>query len=111
VKFYIHPVNPHYAATHADVFAEGWQYGIWEHPYPALDPAQYQFQSKDLQGAQATRKQAEDATQHLKNELVTGRWLDLPRGVDPHSEAAARDTLQKAVMLCQPVRWPWIDAA
>jgi hypothetical protein len=110
MKFYVHPINPHYGPTHADAYSEGWQFGVWEHPYPALEPSQYRVQSKDLQAAQDARNQTEAVTLHIADEPVKGEWLSLAPAVHPHSEAAARDTLHMAVRGTQPVLWPWTAA-
>jgi hypothetical protein len=109
MKFYIHPINPHYAATHADDFFEGWEFGIWEHPYPALEPSLYRFQSRNLEAARDTQRQAEEASCKLPDLPVKGEWLALPQGVDAHSDEAARTTLAVASMQCRPVKWPWSD--
>jgi hypothetical protein len=75
MKFYIHPINPHYAATHADDYFEGWKFGIWEHPYPALEPGFYRFQSKHLEAARDTQQQAEQASRDIPDLPVKGEWL------------------------------------
>jgi hypothetical protein len=109
MRFYIHPINPHYAATHADDYFEGWKFGIWEHPYPALEPGFYRFQSKHLEAARDTQKQAEQASRDIPDLPVKGEWLTLSAGVDAYSDQAARTTLAVATMECRPVRWPWTD--
>lgn len=106
--FYIHPINPHYAASHADDFFAGWQYGIWRHPHPALEPSDYEFQAKHLEAAQDTKRLAEEATPHLASIRVEADWLTLPSHVGPHS-AAAVALLEQAVTQARPVRWPWAE--
>lgn len=110
MKFYIHPINPHYAATHADDFFAGWHFGIWEHPYPALEPCHYRFQSKNLDAARDTQKKAEQAARRLPDERVLGEWLELPDGVDAFSDLAARTVMATAALQGRPVRWPWLAA-
>lgn len=107
MKFYIHPINPHYGATHADEFGQGWQYGIWEHPYPALEPFMYRIQSKNLAAAQDARAQAEAATAHVVGACVRKQGMTLPEGVDPHSEVAAISVMQPAICHRHPIQWPW----
>ncbi|PNG49823.1 MULTISPECIES: hypothetical protein [unclassified Variovorax] len=110
MKFYIHPINPHYSATHADDFFLGWRYGIWEHPFPALEPCQYRFQSKHLDAARDTCAKAEDAARLLPDEPVCGAWVSLPAGTDPHSVDAA-ELLTPAALGGRPVKWPWTEVA
>jgi len=107
VKFYIHPINPHYSATHADEFRQGWQYGIWEYPYPAPEPFLYRLQSKNLAAAQDVCSQAEAATVHMADVRVRRQRKVLLEGADPHSEAAAVSLIQLAVCQRYPVQWPW----
>jgi len=110
MKFYIHPINPHYSATYADDFFAGWKFGIWEHPYPALEPFHYRYQSKHLEAARDTQKQAEKASRKLPDEPVNGEWMPLPDGVDAFSDTAARTILSPAALQGKPVRWPWLDS-
>jgi hypothetical protein len=110
VKFYIHPINPHYSATYADDFFAGWQFGIWEHPYPALEPCHYRFQSKHLEAARDMQQQAERANRKLPDAPVKGDWLALPSGVEAFSDTAARTIMAQAALQGRPVKWPWHDS-
>ncbi len=110
MRFYIHPINPHFAATHADDYFKGWQYGIWEHPYPAAEPSLYQIQSQHLEAAQVAKTQADLAMSHLPDELVKGEWLKLPKGVEPHSFAAAT-LMGLAAAGSRPFLWPWTECS
>ncbi|KWU26300.1 hypothetical protein [Burkholderia cenocepacia] len=110
MKFYIHPINPHFAGTHADDYFAGWAFGIWEHPYPATEPGSYRYQSKHLEAARDTQQRAEEMTLKLPDAPVQGTWLRLPEGVDAHSATAANTTLAMATSQCRPVAWPWTDA-
>ena len=108
MRFYIHPINPHHSAVSADHYFEGYAFGIWEHPYPALDATLYRFQSKHLEAAQHTRAQAEDATRDEPDQPVGKNWLALEADAEPHSMAAAA-LIQRAVKTNRPVRWPWTE--
>lgn len=108
MKYFIHPLNPHVSATFADDFRDGWRFGIWPHPYPAPEPFHYEFQSRNLEAAQHSKLQAEEATRHLADMSVKGPWLELAAGIDAHSESAARDLLARTGT--SPVRWPWTEA-
>jgi hypothetical protein len=110
MKFYVHPINPHYAATHADVFRAGWPYGIWEHPYPAREPGAYQFHSRTLEAAQDLRAQAEHGTAHLAGEPVPQSWMRLPEAVEAHSSTAA-EFIESALDKGHPIQWPWTEVS
>lgn len=61
MKFYIHPINPHESAEHADTVVEGYHFGIWRHDRPAITPHIYEYQSKHIDAAVHTRNQVETA--------------------------------------------------
>lgn len=111
MQFFIHPINPNYAATHMDVVDDGWYFGIWEHPYPALEPSAYRIQSRTLVAAEDSRKQAEKATKHIASKTIPpDAWLVFPRGINPHSDFAGR-FMNRAVHAHIPLRWPWTKVA
>lgn len=110
MKLYIHPINPHFAATHADDYFKGWQYGIWQHPYPAPEPALYAIQSQSLAAAQDAKAQGEAASSHLADVPVVGDWVKLPAGVEPHAPKAAAP-MQEALESSRPIKWPWSECS
>lgn len=109
MKFFIHPLNPHYSATFLDDVALGWNFGIWEHPYPAMEPGMYRVQSKHLEAAQEAKGQLEAATTGQPSPAFKGGWVCLPQEISPHSDAAARGVLQKAVNEGWGVRYEWTE--
>ena len=56
-KWYIHRIDPHYAATHADTYFEGWHYGSWENEEYPIEPGHFKFQHKHLDAAKDVARQ------------------------------------------------------
>ncbi|HJZ23481.1 MAG TPA: hypothetical protein VJ201_03425 [Candidatus Babeliales bacterium] len=57
MSYYIHFINPHESAEHADTYFEGWHYGLHRKPEPAISPHFYEYQSKNLEAAEDLKKQ------------------------------------------------------
>jgi hypothetical protein len=108
MRFYIHPINPHYSAVDADNYFNGWHFGIWEYDYPSLDSNLYQFQSQHLEAARDTQKQAELATKSFPNTPKSKKTISLPTNVAPHSLAASQ-IIDKAINQQIAVEWPWTN--
>lgn len=104
MKFYIHPINPHCSGTHADAYFEGWLYGVWESPYPALEPSLYRIQSRTLKAAKEAAALAQESTAGTPDEPVEKPWKRLERGIRAHSPIAGR-VLGQAARELQPMRW------
>jgi hypothetical protein len=59
MQFYVHHINPHYAATWADTYFEGWHYGIGWQAAPPVEPQFFELQCQSLAAVRDLTEQLE----------------------------------------------------
>jgi hypothetical protein len=59
MHFYVHHINPHYAATWADTYLAGWHYGIGWRITPPVEPQHFNLQCQSLAAVRDLTEQLE----------------------------------------------------
>ena len=104
MKFYIHPLNPNYTSSYLEDYNEGWTFGIWDKPWPALESDHYLYQSKHLQASQETCQQAQDASKDIPDIVCDQNPLVFPASKSLWGHEA-QAVIRQAIEEGRPVDW------
>lgn len=108
MKFYIHPINPNYSNSYLEDFNDGWHFGIWENPWPALESDHYRFQSRNLAAAEETQRQAQEASSQLPDIACEEPALVVPATQSLWGHQS-QEVLGQAIREGRPVDWCFQD--